>query len=133
MEGGLQVLFLQFALPTIVLITHNRCTHKSSDHPQTDSQNITITPPSIPFGHPTLSKTTNIHDTHTKNVNTIQFLAKRNLVPARAGYNENKPLRNPHKNVNTTQLPAKRNLVPARAGYNRLTVFINNLSTIRFR
>jgi len=71
--GGLQVLFLQFALPTIVLITHNRCTHKSSDHPQTDSQNITNTPPSIPFGHPTLSKTTNIHDPHTKTLTLRNF------------------------------------------------------------
>ena len=104
--GGLQVLFLQFALPTIVLITHNRCTHKSSDHPQTDSQNITNTPPSIPFGHPTLSKTTSIHDTHTKNVNTIQFPAKRNPVPARAGYNENKPLRNPHIQCGQPPFPA---------------------------
>ena len=71
--GGLHVLFLPFVLPIIVLITHNRCTHKSSDHPQTVSQNITITPPSIPFGHPTLSKTTNIHDPHTKTLTPHNF------------------------------------------------------------
>ncbi len=66
MEGGLHVLLLPFVLPITVLITHNRCTHKSSDHPQTNSQYITNTPPSIPFGHPTLSKTTNHYVIHKK-------------------------------------------------------------------
>ena len=153
--GGLHVLFLPFVLPIIVLITHNRCTHKCSDHPQTDSQNITITPPSIPFGHHPNPKTTNIHVPHTKtltprnfrpngtpypqeqditktnlyvihtkNINTTQLPAKRNLVPARAGYNENKPLRNPH-----TKTLTLRNFRPNGTSYpQEQDKTINNLS-----
>ena len=106
MEGGLHVLFLPFVLPITVLITHNRCTHKSSDHPQTDSQNITNTPPSIPFGHPTLSKTTNIHDPHTKT------LTLRNFRPNGTPYPQEQDI----TKTNLYVIHTKKTLIPHTSG-----------------